>query len=188
MKNNSLSQNEIPLKNETGLAGLVIDMQPHFLNEIEENERKIMIQSQIELIHYLSVREAPIFVLEYEDKGRTIKKITREINFSKNEKPIIKTENSGFINTRLQRLLKKYSSKNLIFMGINASSCVAQTAEDAKVRGYKIFTARNLIAEKEEYNDREMEQMIKKIYTNLGTFFRTEKGLVRFLEKSLSSK
>ncbi|MEK6827013.1 MAG: isochorismatase family protein [Nanoarchaeota archaeon] len=148
--------------NSSSLAGLIIDMQSDFLNNIEKKEREKMIQSQIELIHYLSETESPIFVLEYEKRGETIEEITKEIDFSKNEKPLIKIINDGFYDTGLHVLLKKHKSKNLILMGINAMSCVKATAQGALSRkGYSIYTARDLIAEKEMYTDAEMEREIK---------------------------
>jgi len=175
--------------NSSGIAGLIIDMQPHFLQNIEKKEKRIMINSQIELIHYLSERGAPIIILEYLGDGKTIEEITKEIDFSKNEKPLIKRIDDGFYHTGLHVLLKKHKSKNLILMGINAMSCVKATAEGALSRkGYKICTARNLIAEKEKYTDKEMNHSIENYYSAVGTFFRTEKELTAFLEKSLCSK
>jgi nicotinamidase-related amidase len=168
--------------NSLGLAGLIIDMQSEFLKNIEEKGRGNMIQSQIGLIHYLSEREVPIFVLEYEGRGKTIEVITKEIDFSKNEKPLTKRTDGGFDNTELHARLKKHRSKNLILMGINATSCVQFTAEGALSRKYKIYTAKTLIAEKEKYKDREMEQKIESLYTRLGKFFKTGKELISFLE------
>jgi len=170
--------------NSSGLAGLIIDMQDYFLRRIEEKERGNMIQSQIGLIHYFSEQNIPIFILEYKKRGETIEDITKEIDFSKNEKPLTKTIGDGFYHTRLQRLLKKHKSKNLILMGIYADDCVKATAEGAlSRRRYRIHTARDLIAEKKGYTNEEMEKTIENYYSAVGTFFRTGKELINFLEK-----
>ncbi len=176
----------INLKNETGLAGLVIDMQPDFLEYIEEGEKEIMIQSQKEIIKKLSERGAPIIILEYEHKGRTIKELRREINFSYNGILIKKKKNDGFERTKLHSLLKRNHSEHIILMGINASYCVKQTAMSAVARGYNIYTARELIRDKEKLRGRETDRFLRRWYSDKGEYFRTEEQLWRYLVKNLS--
>ena len=186
MKTNRLDEDEILLNNETGLAGLVIDMQRLFLKQIEEKEREGMIKSQITLIHRLFEVEAPIFFIEYTGFGKTIKELTKEISRKRGNR-IEKSSDDGFKETNLDYELKKYHAEHIILMGVNATFCVKETATSALMKGYHIYTARELIAGKKEFNGREMDCAIKRWYSDKGEYFKTEEQLWRYLSKNLGA-
>lgn len=173
------------LNNSFGLAGLIIDMQKPFLNNINEAERKIMIESQKRVIRKLSEKESPIIVLEYYNFGKTVKELTKEIDFDYNGILIKKKRDDGFERTKLHSLLKSNYSEHLILMGINASYCVKQTAMSAVAKGYSIYTARELIGEQEKLRGRETDRILRRWYSDKGEYFRTEEQLWNFLVQNL---
>jgi len=181
-KSKSVNKHKMKSANSSNFAGLIIDMQPEFLKFISPKEKENMIQCQVNMIHYFSDNGIPLFILEFCGQGKTIEDITKRIDFSKNERPIIKTIEDGFYRTGLHQLLKKQKSKKIILMGINAYYCVKETAEGAIDKGYEIYTARNLIAEKARYTDREMNTKIENWYNTSGTYFKTQKQLEKFLQ------
>lgn len=173
------------LKNETGLAGLIIDMQEKFLSEIDETGKWNMIDAQKKIIKRLSEKNAPIIILEYRGYGGTIEELIQEIDFASNGISLIKGENDGFKGTKLHSILKRNHSHHLILMGVNATFCVKETAIGALIRKYQIYTARELIAGKKKYDGIEMNQKIRRWYSDKGEFFPREEQLWKFIEKEI---
>jgi len=129
-------------------ASLVIDMQPQFLQKIEDNERENLIRSQLMMLDLFVQRDIPTIVLEYLHFGvdRTNQEIRERVEKIPRHSYVTKTNDDGFKNPELAHQLKLLNVKFLLLMGINASYCVKKTAKSALSKGYVIFTARQLIA------------------------------------------
>lgn len=141
----SLDSNQIP---DGKIAALIIDMQPDFLDRIEDSEKEVLINSHIEMIGFLSQIRIPTVVLEYHGHGETSEEIMGKIKKIPEHKFITKHNDNGFQGTKLDLKLKEWDIDNLLLMGINATACVQQTAMGALDKGYRIYTARQLIADR----------------------------------------
>ena len=113
---------------------------------INEKEKKKEIPYILDTLDFCYERKIPIFVLETRNAGDTIDPIKDRLD-RYGACYIQKVENSGFPETSLDEELKRLDVKTLLLMGVNASVCVRQTAEDALELGYGVCTSRDLIAE-----------------------------------------
>jgi len=128
------------------VAALLVDMQRFFLRDLEVGVEASLIAAQKEIIRYCAQADIPLFVLEYNDEGRTIGELRHEIARVPQTKTIIKKHDDGFKRTALDECLQEFSITHLLLMGVNASFCVRDTARSALRRGYQIITADHLIA------------------------------------------
>jgi nicotinamidase-related amidase len=172
-----------PMKSNAALrtAVILVDMQDFFLKHIKPGARKDLIENQSRVIKLCAVRKIPLIVLEYEGVGRgeTTSLLQKEIKKA-SAVVIRKPHNSGFRDTALAELLHSLKTKRIILMGINGSGCVQDTAIGALARGYRIATARGVIASASE-RDRDLETS-KKWFSDKGTFFEDSSGLIKTLE------
>jgi nicotinamidase-related amidase len=127
-------------------AVLLIDMQPEFVDGLTSSSKSIIIPSQIAMIRKVRTLNLPFVVLEYVDSGNTIPELTEEIRYIQTPKYITKSDDDGFKNTDLESYIDGHGVTALLIMGINASSCVFETASHALKLGYEIATSRDLIA------------------------------------------
>jgi len=139
-----INQNEISLEpGKTAL--LLIDMQPYY---IDSDEKKELIPNQVSVLRECFCRDIPIFVVEYDGKGRTDDQLHEvlDVNHSKGYYTITKSRDDAFSEAKLGNLLKKLKAESLVLMGINACACVFRTANSAVEKGYRIITSEDLIA------------------------------------------
>ncbi|WP_413568393.1 cysteine hydrolase family protein [Bdellovibrio sp. HCB117] len=73
---------------------------------------------------------------------------------------ILKPRHSGFYCTNLDILLEDFGVKNLILTGVAGNICVFFTANDAHMRGFKIWVPKDCIASNtKKDNDFTLDQM-----------------------------
>ena len=84
-------------------ASLVIDMQPQFLQKIEDNERENLIRSQLIMLDLFVQRDIPTIVLEYLHFGvdRTNQEIRERVEKIPRHSYVTKTNDDGFKNPEL---------------------------------------------------------------------------------------
>ncbi len=135
------------MKNNT--AVIIVDMQDFFLKNFKSDIRNKLIANQIKVIDFYLKNKTPFVLLEYRCRGifrgKVIKEIDQRIK-GVNREYIVKENNSGFTNTKLDEILKKWGIRNIVLMGINANGCVQDTAIGAIHRGYKVLTSFDIIA------------------------------------------
>jgi nicotinamidase-related amidase len=153
---------------------VLVDMQNFFLQRIPKSAHKELIENQISILKLCAEKKIPVIVLEYKNRGKTIpalqpalKKVVTEI--------ISKPHNSGFRDTNLEEILKELKAKSVILMGINGSGCVQDTAIGAIYRGYKVLTARGVVASSSIKDSR--LATTKKWFSENGTFLESTQQL-----------
>jgi isochorismate hydrolase len=129
------------------LAVLLIDMQDYYTRRLAEATREGIVAQQIQVIRTCAEKDVPLVILEYRSRGRTIPVLLDEIAKVPRAVMITKSHNNGFMGTRLDKVLRRFGAAEIAFMGINASSCVRDTADSAISLKYKIVTADNVIAD-----------------------------------------
>ena len=127
-------------------ALVIVDMQPKFWDRVNSYEREEELPNQIEVVRYCNQHKIPIVVLEYLNGGNTIEELTDEVEKNPNYRCITKRKDDGFENTGLDIQLREWGTNSVLLMGVNAGSCVAQTANAANKKGYQIWTAQDLVA------------------------------------------
>lgn len=128
------------------LAVIVIDMQDYFIGNSQEKKR--LISYQTEVLEFCKDYNIPVIVAEYAKRGPTTDKLQRVLAClpQANVKMLTKKGNNAFEGTNLSLVLKELGTQYLLVMGINACSCVLETARTAVNMGLKIITSRTLIA------------------------------------------
>ena len=192
-----LQQEKLEMDN---LAVLVVDMQDYFLrgsflermgehtSEIEEE-----LPYQLEILKAAKSKQLPIFVVEYADDwntryGATTEKIQRELQSYQGVQTLKKSTDDAFESTDLVQRLDEKRVQRLIIMGVNASSCVLETAVSAEDYGFEILTSRQVIS------DVQFPERVKQIpeyeeygesaewYRKYGTLFPLYLGLLEVIE------
>ena len=131
-------------------AVLLIDMQDSFVDYLPEGEADRIIRNQIKVIRRCGREGIPIGLVEYESEGRTIDSLLDEIEEIKDDTHIfyvLKHCDNAFRETELEETLRRLGIEELCLMGINASACVWDTAEDAVKKGFLIVTGPDVIAD-----------------------------------------
>ncbi|MCF7872516.1 isochorismatase family protein [Candidatus Woesearchaeota archaeon] len=154
-------------------AILIVDMQEHYLNELNKKELQKELQNQIKIIKEAVKQNIPIITLKMAGKGETIKEIKNTIPNTKNNKEIKKYDSNGFNVRELNHTLNKLGVTEIIIMGTNASSCVLWTSVGAIEHKYKITTTKEIILDSPEWHNANKEQNLEaerldfyKKYTN----------------------
>ncbi len=127
----------------SGLAVLVIDMQPLYLSKLDTNTRLALDKNQLEVVSYYARRNVPVFGVEMDEQRRTIPMLRRYFS----RLPIRKEYRDGFHFTNLKEKLKREQCTDIVMMGLFRSECVAATMEGARLGGFQIYTANSLIAD-----------------------------------------
>jgi len=76
---------------------------------------------------------------------------------------VLKPKHSGFFCTPLEILLGQLGVKELILTGLAGNICVAYTANDAYMRGYKLFVPEDGMLSNEDDENRYASQQMKKL-------------------------
>ena len=136
------------------LAGIVIDMQMHFIQKHSSLRIKEIKKAQIRMIRYFASQSIPVLVLEYRGNGDTIKELKDVIStvpyhtcLREYERYFTKSDDDGFTNPMLLEILEALGSEHLVLMGVNASSCVRRTAQSAKGNGFYVSSSEDLISD-----------------------------------------
>jgi isochorismate hydrolase len=177
------------INNSRGLVGLVVDMQEGFLRNFSKEERDDLVNAQVNLIESLNKKRIPVIIIEFKYGGKTDSRIKNAVVKTPFSKLIIKEEYSGFANTDLYQKLRDFSARELILMGIYASSCVMSTAEDAILRGYGLITGRTIISnsnklilEEEIIDGKKLfERNFNGWYKEHSVTFNTTEGLIKYV-------
>lgn len=136
---------------EMNISVLVIDMQPHFLDELEPEIVKDLIKSQKKVLEYCLEKDVFVATVESNDKtyyGETVLELRQIINKLKRKDLLYKKSISAFNGTKLNTSLSDRNIECLLLMGIYSDSenCVSDTKKDAVLNGYDVLTSRDLIA------------------------------------------
>lgn len=125
---------------------LLIDMQKGFLDNISEQMREPLINTQRMVINYCAARDVPLVVLEYTPRcfGRTNGKLSRVAKMVPRNTVVEKKSQSGFNDTNLEEVLQTFERQNLYLMGIYTDQCVQKTAEDALKKNFKIAISQDV--------------------------------------------
>lgn len=131
------------------VAVLIVDMQSGFLENHTEEAQQNLISAQVKIISECAEQDVPVIVLEFDADhyGPTVPQIMNELKHVPRVSRLGKTWDDGFTNPDLHEALKALGIEKLVLMGINASYCVRATAKSAVRKGYRIFTADDLISD-----------------------------------------
>ena len=151
-------------------AVLLIDMQDHFVRQLDTVERARIIAGQCEIIRQCAARDIPLLVIELVGFGETLDILKKDIEKVLRTIPITKSGGDAFYGSDLEQELRSLARTTLILMGVNASCCVLDTAFTARALGFNVLTADNLIADDWRYH-REWKR--RDWYEKNGTFFET---------------
>jgi nicotinamidase-related amidase len=133
---------------ERGMYGvLLIDMQPHFLDLVDPTESTILIKNQLRVIKYCQELDVPLINLRWKDKGKTIDKLTEEIDKVPRHLDFTKEISDSFLGCQfLDNALKYLNLRTLLLMGVYSSACIEDTGIGAIEHKYEVSTAHGLIA------------------------------------------
>ena len=126
-----------------GTVLVVIDVQEKLFVKVEEKEQ--VAENICKLIRFAEILGIPIVITEQYPKGLgpTIPEI-RELTST--IKPIEKVEFSCLASSAFRERLAGIHAKNLVLTGIEAHICVAQTAIEAVMNGYRAYVVYDAIS------------------------------------------
>lgn len=162
------------------MAVVIVDMQESFVSRVWEDEKESVIGHQVMLIRACAERDIPVVILEYTGDGETIRVLMTEIEKVPTTRKVVKYSNCGFYLTNLNTILVELGVRILVFTGINASFCVASTANSALRLGYKIATSEDLIADGRSHALGKSREW----YRRNGLFFESRHALTKALAKT----
>jgi len=119
-----------PILDSTGFV--VVDMQQHYLEAHDSRLVEGVIDAQKVLLGYAMKHSRPVYLLEYDSdrhfyRGSTIPEIA-DFVYSYSPMVIKKGHNNGFMDTFLARYFRDDGVSHLVYMGVNKSACVYETA------------------------------------------------------------
>jgi hypothetical protein len=164
---------EVPL---TNYGVILIDMQASFLKRVNEREKSILIQTQIEMIRFCAKYDLPVVVLEYQTFGQTIPILKQEIEKLPRTKTLLKPHASGFSVPYLSELLNGWNLQTICLTGIFEGYCVLRTVEDAIEKGYRTISANGLIARE---NVGGISNYTQNLIRENGAFYKNYRDLLR---------
>ena len=126
-----------------GTVLVVIDVQEKLFAKMEEKER--IAENICKLIRFADILKIPIVITEQYPKGLgpTIPEI-RELTAT--IKPIEKLEFSCLASSAFRERLAEIHAENLVLTGIEAHICVAQTAVEALMNGYRAYVVYDAVS------------------------------------------
>ena len=170
-------------KRRKNKALIIIDMQDFFLKKFVSNIKESLVLNQSILIDLCVKKNIPIIILEYKCKGilrgETIPQLKKKTKYALKE-VVVKENNSGFTNTRLDMILKDLKINEVILAGINANGCIQDTAIGALHRGYKVTTSLGVMASSSR-KDLDLSKKNKDWFIDNTIFFENLKDLIKYL-------
>lgn len=152
----------------TPVVAVLIDMQPDFIEGLNEDEVRVIIEAQLAVIEACKAYDIPLIVLEFWCWGTTLPELWDAVRKVPRHFRITKRKDSGFTSNQFTHTLESLRPRKLLLMGVNASYCVLSTAKGALRRGYEVVTAEDLIADGVAHASRGKE---REWYRRNGTFF-----------------
>jgi nicotinamidase-related amidase len=132
-------------------GAVLVDMQSSFIKGLEPGETDILIPNQKKVIDACREMDLPLVVVNYFNAGKTHRELRKAVPKVPRHKYLTKDGGDGFKNKRLHQYLQEEHVNALLFMGMNASACVHQTAEHAIELGYTIATSIDVIANERDF-------------------------------------
>lgn len=175
---------EVPDLCLESLAVVVVDMIPYSLDHLSVDDMESIVSAQKDILQASVAAEVPIVALDLPSKGRTIEEIRKILEQGKHEY-VSRAWNDGFDNSRLEEVLRGWSSQQLLFTGVSGPYCVQETASSGLQRGFQVITGKLLIAA-QSYRQYLMPDCIEWFATN-GTYISDHKQIVNILGKKASS-
>ncbi|HYD03682.1 MAG TPA: isochorismatase family protein [Alphaproteobacteria bacterium] len=176
------------------LAILIIDMQKEFVSKLDPVKQAAMIASQMNFIKYSMQNNLPIINVRYESCGKTLNPIRSQLVKYRDVFPIKKSTYSVFEASDVDKLLCVLGAEKLFIMGVNAMSCVYESAVDAS-RHYEVHVADDLIGspmasifaksdleERKKYFKSSYNEMDKK-YADRIFYHDDHKKFIEYIEK-----
>lgn len=136
------------------ISVVLIDMQYGFYRrENVENSKGLqdLVKKQQQLLAWAKKENVPVLVFEFEDMGKTDKRITDMLEGHPHA-VLIKNIDDGFSWMNRSKdhalaILHSWRAKTLIVTGINGSSCVRDTIQGAGLNGFHVKTSADLVAD-----------------------------------------
>ncbi len=144
------------------LGVVLIDMDNHYTGNLKTSVMEDVVRQQRKVIRRCA--EDDIFLVVNEgdatisDLAKEIEKVPRVFYPSTSDVPVFSE-------------LKKQNINTLLLMGVYASWCVRAFAENSLAAGFKIATARRLIAD-HKYRRDDLPKRGREWYSKHGTFYR----------------
>lgn len=134
-------------------AVIVVDMQPGFINTVEINARRQLVSAQQEVLQDIS-RKGALSAIVMEDVSQdgevTDGRIKSSVEAQALRKVYLsKKRNDAFTNPMVESYLKAWKIRRIVLMGLYANYCVFETAQSAIDKGFRVHTAKQLIANEE---------------------------------------
>ncbi len=164
-------------------AVLLIDMQPDFVQAISGYELTREVPNMLRVLEYAAQNRLPIFVLEYHDHPPTIDFLKKRVDVLPNVSYVVKPYDNGFADTGLAVRLKQLNVDEVVLMGINASFCVASTAQGAKINGFHVTTSLDLIADPSRLGDMGIGVEGSRWFARNGTLAKDHKDLLELISQ-----
>ena len=142
---------EVNRRGVTGLAVILVDMQPEFTRNIFRGVFARILKTQSRVIKECAELDVPIAVLEFEDCARTIQELRGLLRSVPRKRVFKKDNNDGFTNDALKGFLDLYEIDSVLFMGLYSNACVLSTAKSAVLSGFSVLTSEDLIAQEKSY-------------------------------------
>lgn len=178
------------MKNYTGghkpndTAVIIVDMQDFFLKNLNKSLYKTLVENQLHVINTCLKNKLPFIILEYKcrgiSRGTLIKDLDEKIK-NVHKEVLIKENNSGFTQTKLESILKELRVKKILIMGVNANGCVQDTTIGALKRGFKVITSCGVIANTSRH-DLELSKRNKDWFLKNTMLKNTPEDLVNYLK------
>lgn len=168
---------------ENKYAVLLVDMQEYFLETIEEEKRKSIIQSQINVLEHCARKDIPLAEIKFNKRGESLNQLQPYILNIPRSKQIWKFQHNAFSKPELNISLEKWNIKNVCIMGVYSSACVKATAEGALRHKYHIATSDALIADNYDYN----QEIVIEWFKRHGKHYDDHKDLIKQMDLNYNS-
>ncbi|MBT4377042.1 isochorismatase family protein [archaeon] len=186
------------MKNLDSFGVVVVDMQAGFERGMDNKEE--LINSHKGTLKFAMDNDLPIFFLEYIEEGKTLNQV-KNATAGYHNKTIFTKYCTGAFRVKknyfgdfvdylrkdegirgescLDLDLQEKGVKNIIISGVNKHACVQATTEQAVERGYKVYSAEDL-----------MNQRVigAPIYGKITTHFETHTELIDHLKDGEKAK
>ncbi len=127
-------------------AVLLIDMQPRFLQGLDEIRREKLVAYQMSVIRYCADCNISLVVVGFDEES-TIETLTRATEAVPRCEKVTKNTADAFSRPELLNYLRGWNIDGVVLMGIYAEECVKETAKSAIGNHLEIATSGELIAD-----------------------------------------
>jgi nicotinamidase-related amidase len=153
-------------KNLSNLAVLVIDMQQEYFRLLSEQDKKLSIDSHLEIIRYCVKNNIEVISINHDKikgvAGLTVEPIDKALKQYDNVTNFKKHCWNAFDNHTLVQILRDKNIKEVYLTGIYASKCISSTAIGADIHKFRVITSEDAIfdekknSENKNYNKRKL--------------------------------